>query len=271
VTNCATSEPEDVNIAVSVKKELPAGTEGPCSNALCVTVEATQVPCPETSKMVDPCAPATPEPSPAPQVQSENPEVCIPSPEVQVPNKSFLDSICKCRSCVEGRGQEEVVPQTFKPSCGRCGENKGENDNCPLCRFVSSMRNTSCPTKETEVVADEGEDCDCPSCAETDPCNSDVFDLKTDGKPIYEGGMCLQRAQFFMWKATNGTPTFRDLAYEGDVYKGFGVPGEGGEDGEMEMECTCEEHMKMVEAKKYHGGMELSNAQAFLWARTEPK
>jgi len=248
----------------------PSGAKCDCSIPQTATEDnSTQTPGPEPVNPADECVqPPSSEDNTPPQTNEAPPaagvDECAPSAE-DVP-------YCTCSPTPEDDGDlnDEFVwkPPTL-PSCLHCGATvRGDNENCFYCSITRRARDPfhyeyRCPNSIFSPRTLQDPVCIFSEQKEKEKCYSDTFDLTPDGKPIYEGGMCLTRAMNFLWKTNPVENSWKLLGIQNQCYDGFYPCGRGRD--EEENTCTCDQH------RKYKGGMSLDEVEDWNWNNQNPK
>jgi len=180
---------------------------------------------------------------------------------VTVRAKELMEECCSCPNCTTlplcDEDGEPIPVRCPNVTCGECGYVRGENlDCCLMCRFAVAMKEEGEYMRNTLVPCDCEEEEVAKKCApEVDP-DTVPFEW-ANGKPVYEGGMSIVRAQRYLWQ--NGL-------CDGEGFRALAIEGQRVYTPEEEAECTCEEHMKKL---KYQGGMTLEERQEWLWIKNK--
>lgn len=167
----------------------------------------------ETEEKVSEC-----QAPPSPITKAECPPAkndCETLSATEMCRANLASLMCGCptvppRSHEGGQG-EEREPSVWNPPppppCAYCGaERRGDNEDCALCTFTRRARDPYrydwvCPSNIQYSPSDNPWFSKEP---EQPKCESDEFEMTPQGTPVYEGGMCLSRAKYFLWK-TNVT------------------------------------------------------------------
>jgi len=278
---------------VVVEEPCPVVVEEPCPPPIvetpppkpCYVIETPREP--ECPKVEPPCevkkpeeAPCAPPPPPCPELPPkcgslssqvaptcaqlcpcQNQEKTCPSPKAD-PDDPIAKLVCGCGACSKLRGcsPEEMFIPEYKPmvrgACPYCGTaQRGDTEGCFICQLTRSIRDP-CYQEPCESPPPKKEPCapkpPCPT--NEDKCHSDKFDMKKDGSPTYEGGMCFQRALKFLSLANPRKNALEDVALDGQQVDSFSNSNSDSND--------CNEGDKK---KKYDGGMSLDDAKEYIW------
>jgi len=246
----------------------PSGAKCDCSIPQ-VEDTATQTLGPEPANPEDECASQTPEDnSPPPPTIEAPPDAVV---DECAPPVEDDDRYCTCSTTPEdGDLNDEFVwrPPPL-PSCLHCGASiRGDNENCFYCSITRRARDPfhyeyRCPDSIFSPKQLQDPVCIFSERKEKEKCFSDVFDLTPEGKPIYEGGMCLTRAMHYFWKTNPVENSWKLFGIQNQRYDGF-YPCGRGRVGE-ENTCTCDQH------NKYKGGMSLEEVEDWNWNNQKPK
>jgi hypothetical protein len=123
------------------------------------------------------------------------------------------------------------------------------------CRECGALLDEDGKPIEDDDEEDDIEADPCDSDPEKDKCYSKKFDLDESGKPIYEGGMCMERSKTFLWK--HSEPSCDDENSMRSYRRATEFNGFPTKDGE--------------ERVPYVGGADMEGAERFLWNRPPPE
>lgn len=223
--NCGPSCNSGCDSVQNLPQKPPAQCDTPKDSS--TTQEQIQ-PTPEPA-VVDPC-PETSQPQPPPPPTLEPPSATIPPMSATEMCRANIASLM-CTQCPPPIDktedtQEKKEPEWTSPpppSCTHCGAaTRGDNEDCYMCTFTRRARDPYrydwiCPSVIDYKVPETENPCFMKE-EPRDKCDSDEFDMTPEGKPVYEGGMCMKRAQYFLWK-TNVIDTCPNSSLSSKVMK----------------------------------------------------